>query len=243
MILRRLSEAFRKQDWFTVAVETLIVVLGVFLGIQLGNLNEARRISQDEERLTERLVSDLENMRVALLRDSAIVQPIYEGWVHAFRALERCEVVEEHRASIDYAFSQYQRSFAPPIQRAAYDEMKSTGAFSRLPDGKLQNALTYLYSELDNELSSSSGGRDNQLAAGRIMWKYIAFSFVDDAETTDFDSWGTADFNPLDHCDNLELRGAVWEIVDTNRDQLSTNANFVAGIDTILTLIQETKAR
>ena len=37
MILRRITEAFRKQDWFTVAVETLIVVLGVFLGIQLGN--------------------------------------------------------------------------------------------------------------------------------------------------------------------------------------------------------------
>ena len=26
MILRRLTDAFRKQDWFTVAVETLIVV-------------------------------------------------------------------------------------------------------------------------------------------------------------------------------------------------------------------------
>ena len=32
LILRRITEAFRKQDWFTVAVETLIVVLGVFLG-------------------------------------------------------------------------------------------------------------------------------------------------------------------------------------------------------------------
>jgi hypothetical protein len=28
MILRRLVSAFRKQDWFTVAVEIMIVVLG-----------------------------------------------------------------------------------------------------------------------------------------------------------------------------------------------------------------------
>ena len=42
MILRRLSDAFRKQDWFTVAVEILIVLLGVFLGLQVNNWNEAR---------------------------------------------------------------------------------------------------------------------------------------------------------------------------------------------------------
>ena len=42
MILRRITEAFRRQDWFTVAIETLIVVLGVFLGLQVNNWNEAR---------------------------------------------------------------------------------------------------------------------------------------------------------------------------------------------------------
>ncbi len=30
MILRRLTESIRRQDWFTVALEVLIVVLGVF---------------------------------------------------------------------------------------------------------------------------------------------------------------------------------------------------------------------
>ncbi|MEZ5921721.1 MAG: hypothetical protein R3C60_10270 [Parvularculaceae bacterium] len=34
MILRRITNAFRRQDWFTVGIETLIVVLGVFLGLQ-----------------------------------------------------------------------------------------------------------------------------------------------------------------------------------------------------------------
>ena len=42
MILRRLTDALRKQDWFTVVIETLIVVLGVFLGLQVNNWNEAR---------------------------------------------------------------------------------------------------------------------------------------------------------------------------------------------------------
>ncbi len=37
-----LTDAFRKQDWFTVFVETMIVVLGVFLGLQVNNWNAAR---------------------------------------------------------------------------------------------------------------------------------------------------------------------------------------------------------
>ena len=43
MILRRLTNAFRKQDWFTVFIETLIVVLGVFIGLQVNNWNESRQ--------------------------------------------------------------------------------------------------------------------------------------------------------------------------------------------------------
>lgn len=34
MILRRLAEAFRRQDWFAVLIETLIVVTGIFIGVQ-----------------------------------------------------------------------------------------------------------------------------------------------------------------------------------------------------------------
>ena len=42
MILRRLASAFGRQDWFTVAVETMIVVFGVFIGLQVNNWNAAR---------------------------------------------------------------------------------------------------------------------------------------------------------------------------------------------------------
>ena len=37
MILRRLATSIRKQDWFTVFIETLIVVFGVFIGLQVNN--------------------------------------------------------------------------------------------------------------------------------------------------------------------------------------------------------------
>jgi hypothetical protein len=48
MILRRIASAFRRQDWFTVFVETMIVVLGVFLGLQVNNWNAAGQDRADE---------------------------------------------------------------------------------------------------------------------------------------------------------------------------------------------------
>jgi hypothetical protein len=58
MILRRIASAFRKQDWFTVAVETLIVVFGVFIGLQVNNWNAASQDRAREAIVLEQLTSE-----------------------------------------------------------------------------------------------------------------------------------------------------------------------------------------
>lgn len=42
MIIKRMAEGIRAQNWFTVIVEIFIVVLGVFIGIQVSNWNDDR---------------------------------------------------------------------------------------------------------------------------------------------------------------------------------------------------------
>ncbi|MEM9840892.1 MAG: hypothetical protein AAF830_17305 [Pseudomonadota bacterium] len=52
MILRRLTEHVRTQNWFAVALDFVIVVIGVYMGIQLGNWNEERgRRAQEQSYL------------------------------------------------------------------------------------------------------------------------------------------------------------------------------------------------
>ncbi len=41
LLLRRITEHVKTQNWTAVALDFAIVVVGVFMGIQLGNLNEA----------------------------------------------------------------------------------------------------------------------------------------------------------------------------------------------------------
>lgn len=59
MILRRLTTALRKQDWFTVVIETLIVVFGVFIGLQVNKWNEARTAEQRRDQIVQALAADL----------------------------------------------------------------------------------------------------------------------------------------------------------------------------------------
>ena len=240
MILRRIITHLRKQEWAAIAIDFLIVVLGVFLGIQLGNWNEAQSSRRQEGVLIAQLADDLRSMRDSFAFSDTIAQRTHDGWVAIFRALEACRPIEAEPALIQYALARYQRTNQVSVQRTAYDEMTSLGMFSRLSDKELKDDVARLYALIESDDLGALGGRTDQLAAGRIMWKSIAFSFASDSvESVDrgageFDSWVRAEFDPLDHCENLELRGAVWEMVDLNRDWLIRSATTVEEIDSLL---------
>jgi hypothetical protein len=55
MILRRVIAHFRKQEWTAIFLDFIIVVLGVFIGIQVANWNTARAERAEERQLVTRL--------------------------------------------------------------------------------------------------------------------------------------------------------------------------------------------
>lgn len=89
MILRRISSAIRRQDWFTVLIEIGIVVIGLLIGLQINNWNEARADRAKEAAFLERLSVDVDRAREQLagfvetredrLRTIARVENMYFG--------------------------------------------------------------------------------------------------------------------------------------------------------------------
>jgi hypothetical protein len=59
MILRRVISHLRKQEWTAISIDFVIVVVGVFIGIQVSNWNEARKAHAAEVQLLERLHQDV----------------------------------------------------------------------------------------------------------------------------------------------------------------------------------------
>jgi hypothetical protein len=66
MLLRRVIEHVKTQNWTAVTLDFVIVVVGVFIGIQVSNWNESRvessRASAYLDRIHEDLKSDIETL-------------------------------------------------------------------------------------------------------------------------------------------------------------------------------------
>ncbi|MGB3543556.1 hypothetical protein [Rubrivirga sp.] len=70
-ILARLSQALREQNWFAVALEVVIVIVGVVIGFQVTALGQARSDAAKEQTYLRQLHADLhETLRLADEADS-----------------------------------------------------------------------------------------------------------------------------------------------------------------------------
>ncbi len=70
MILRRLTEHVKAQNWVAVGIDFAIVVIGVFVGIQVANWNEAR---VERELVRGHLSEIAEDLRTHLSLDTALL--------------------------------------------------------------------------------------------------------------------------------------------------------------------------
>ncbi|MEO1015116.1 MAG: hypothetical protein AAFX08_08005 [Pseudomonadota bacterium] len=82
MLLRRVIDHVRTQNWTAVALDFVIVVVGVFIGIQVANWNEARQSRQRLDRIVMALKVDMADAR----RVEAGFLDEIEGALTAFEA-------------------------------------------------------------------------------------------------------------------------------------------------------------
>ena len=167
MILRRLTTAFRKQDWFTVIVEIMIVVLGVFIGLQVNNWNERREAVNREARLIgqlhEAFAAEYENIRLgreycAQLR--AATSAVLE-------TLGRDEPPEDTEAFANNLTISTQ-SIGPVYEVPILSVMMSTGDLAELSSPILRNALMTYHFQIEgvHTLSASQMQMVSDLSNG-----------------------------------------------------------------------------
>ncbi len=154
MILRRLTEHVKAQNWFAVAIDFVIVVAGVFVGLQVNNWNAARAEQRRADELVERLVGDLYNEQ----RINAATVAYYRTTVaYARTALRDFEAP----GSVDpetFVVSAYQASqyIAPVTSRSTFEDMVATGALGLVRSETVRKQLIgyYEFDWTDNTLVS-----------------------------------------------------------------------------------------
>ena len=136
MILRRLTANLKQQNWTAIGIELLIVVLGVFIGMQVSNWNEDRVTRQKTEVVTARLKDDL---RKEAWGYEVILQYNRETNANQRRVLDAmagdAALSDEQFLVSAYRATQYKENNR---YRATYDELVSTGTMGLVADQKLR---------------------------------------------------------------------------------------------------------
>lgn len=145
MILRRLTKHVNDQNWFAVGLDFIIVVFGVFIGIQLGNWNAGRADDARAETYMERLGSDIDTDIINARR-----KLVFWSEVSAYGRLG-LDYAETGQASgksewqmllAYFQASQVDEFF---VTDTTYQEMRSAGELSLIKDEALRETLGNYY--------------------------------------------------------------------------------------------------
>ncbi|WBQ08951.1 hypothetical protein L2D01_08565 [Hyphomonadaceae bacterium ML37] len=140
MILRRLSKHVKDQNWFAVALDFLIVVLGVFAGLQVSNWNEARQDRNQAAALLERLESDFRETRALAIEQN---RGYYSNTVKLNELLNRIEDEQDAISDAEAGRLLNDAMFfrLPQATPISFQEMLSAGRLELLRDAQLRVTL------------------------------------------------------------------------------------------------------
>ena len=149
MILRRAAEHVKAQNWFAVTIDLLIVIVGVFIGIEMANWNQARQDRVEERRYYGQLLLDLRADLETLERAEARADRHDEA---AQLVLDRLGGKLPQQASPGQMAKAIQLAgfiYIPHAARGTYDELISTGNLGLLRNAQLKSHIAHYYGDFE----------------------------------------------------------------------------------------------
>ena len=124
MILRRLSLSLKQQNWTAIWIEFVLLVAGVFLGIQVSNWNAARADDARAQAYLERIRADLQSDLQSIERREIFWPKVNDYGKAAIHYAETGERVEGSAWKTVLAFYQASQLWQWGPTDATYQELR-----------------------------------------------------------------------------------------------------------------------
>ncbi len=154
MILHRISQNFREQNWFTLLIELAVVVIGIFLGLQADSWSSAQRDRIIEKQYLERLLSDMEDSVVLQQEIIDLNQKAAASMDALAEAMHAGNFDDIDSEQIEYALNSLGWVAPPVTNLVTVRELQATGNIYLLQNIPIRKALGKL--ELSYALTESS---------------------------------------------------------------------------------------
>ena len=145
MLLRRIIRHVQEQSWTAITIDFLIVVLGVFVGIQVNNWNLDRLDARRAHGYLLRIQSDIESDIKAIERREVYWKRVVDYGHAAISYAEEGELSQGSRWQTVLAF--YQASQVAPYRSedTTYRELLNAGELGLIRNEVLRDALAKYY--------------------------------------------------------------------------------------------------
>ena len=140
MLLRRITQHIKDQDWFAVSIDFVIVVVGVFIGIQVANWNDERVAAAEEAELMVRLTEEMQALEPELAEDAENYKATVKATGALLTAL-RAGAMPEDEESFRWTLWRANHFEDIPSLSASYAELVASGGLSRISNPELRTAL------------------------------------------------------------------------------------------------------
>lgn len=161
MMLRRLMEHLKVQNWGAVVLDLLIVIVGVFIGFQVTAWNEDRQLKAEEHATLLRLQSESEQVVAYWRMEVQLQQQHNENRRILLEVLDKGVMAPGQQAAVDDALLRlgHYPHFNPP--RSVISELIAAGGLARISDIEVRNAFASYAAELDFALGQLTQFRTN----------------------------------------------------------------------------------
>ena len=143
MILRRLSQHIKDQNWFAVALDFVIVVVGVFLGIQIGNWNTDLALNRKAHNLEHQLVFEMANEALSFRAFRIYYDDVQANGEAVLADLTSINTLSDEDFIIKaFRATQFKKYI---YRRYAFDDIVEAGITDRIKDQKLFSEADKFY--------------------------------------------------------------------------------------------------
>ena len=145
MILRRIAQHVRQQNWTAIAIDLVIVVVGVFLGIQLGNWNADRADQRRATAYLVRLHDDVSDDLVMLRERKAFWAQTMAAGREALAASPPPLTTRDEAWRVVRAFHHASNTVPLHLRDGTYADMVSSGQLGLIADTGLRDLTSTYY--------------------------------------------------------------------------------------------------
>lgn len=147
MILRRLGEAIRAQNWFSVAIEVAIVVAGILIGLRVNDWADRRATERLYRTTLEAFIEESAANRALLDENIQRIESRMPVLERALEGLVLCETGTGLEDTVNQVIKMSYRSIRPNQAFVAYEAVSSNPVFQEVMSADFRRALNQYHNE------------------------------------------------------------------------------------------------